>query len=279
VLEHLVASHRHSSSREWAARIRRGEVELNGVAANAEAVLRTGYTLVWRRPPWDEPDVPMHYELIHEDEAILAVNKPSGLQTMPAGGFLEHTLMALVRRRYPDASPLHRIGRFTSGLVLFARTGAAAQIVSLAWRDHKVKKQYRALGSGVAIKDRFEIDTPIGPVPHAVLGTIHGASPTGRRSHTVAHVIERRQDQTLFAVGITTGRPHQIRIHLAVAGHPLVGDPVYGPGGLPKPSPGLPGDGGFFLHAESLRFVHPLTEIEITLQAPPPVELRSHDGR
>ena len=275
VLAHLVASQDHSSPQEWAARIERGEVELDGVRAALDTTLRTGQLLVWHRPPWDEPESPMHYEVLHEDEAILAVIKPSGLQTMPAGGFLEHTLMTLVRRTYPEASPMHRLGRFTSGIVLFARTSEAGRRLTQAWRGHEVKKQYRALGQGVALHERYEIDTPIGPVPHPVLGAVHAASPSGKPSHTIANVIERREDHTLFSVDITTGRPHQIRIHLAVAGHPLVGDSVYDIGGGLKPSPGLPGDGGYLLHAERLQFLHPTSGVAMSLVAQPPAELRS----
>ena len=130
--------------------------------------------------------------MIHEDDAIVAVVKPSGLPTMPAGGFLDHTLLALVRARYPEASPLHRLGRFTSGLVLFARTQAAAATLSRAWRDHGVKKRYRALGSGIAALDTFAIDAPIGPLPHPALGEVYAASPGGKPSHSVATVLERR---------------------------------------------------------------------------------------
>ncbi|MEO8677663.1 MAG: RluA family pseudouridine synthase [Vicinamibacterales bacterium] len=278
-LAHLAASRLHSSVEEWDARFTRGEVELNGVRAVPGAILRSGQTLVWHRPPWDEPDVPLHYEVLHDDEAIVGVNKPSGLPTMPAGGFLEHTLLALVRRRYPAANPMHRLGRFTSGVVLFARTHEASSLMLRAWRHHEVKKQYRALGSGLAARDHFEITVPIGLVPHPQLGTIHAAAVDGRPSHSTVTVLERRDDSTLFAVGITTGRPHQIRIHLGAAGHPLVGDTVYGVGGVPKASPGLPGEGGFLLHSESLRFAHPLTAIEITLRAAPPVELLSRDER
>jgi len=273
VLAHLVASYRHSSAEEWGARLQRGEIEIDGVRADPQALLRRGQTLVWHRPPWDEPEVPLHYEVLHEDEAILALVKPSGLPTMPAGGFLNHTLLSLVRASYPEASPLHRLGRHTSGLVLFARTKESASLISRAWRNREVKKQYRALGSGVAANDSFEIDALIGHVPHHKLGMIHAFAADGRPSHTVAQVLERRSDCTLFSVGIATGRPHQIRIHLAFAGHPLVGDPVYGAGGVPKESPGLPGDGGFLLHAQSLRFVHPIAETEVTVEAPPPVAL------
>ncbi|MGH9174641.1 MAG: RluA family pseudouridine synthase, partial [Vicinamibacterales bacterium] len=190
------------------------------------------------------------------------------------GGFLDSTLLTLVRTHYPDARPMHRLGRYTSGVVLFARTHAAAASLAAAWRDHAVKKHYRALGSGVAVTERLEINARIGPVAHPVLGSVHGASASGKRSHSVAHVLERREHTTVFQVEITTGRPHQIRIHLAYAGHPLVGDPVYVSGGLPRADrPGLPGEGGYWLHAERLQFVHPASGAMMELGAPPPPEL------
>jgi 23S rRNA pseudouridine1911/1915/1917 synthase len=282
VLAHLVASRRHSTAREWWDRIQRGEVEVDEVIAAPNTILRAGQWLVWHRPPWQEPEVPEHFEVIHEDEAIVAVSKPSGLPTMAAGGFLDHTLLALLRARYPEASPLHRLGRHTSGIVLFARTHAAAATLSRSWRDHDVKKHYRALGSGVAALDTFTIDAPIGPVPHPALGDVYAASASGKPSHTVAAVLERRHPvkgrpandgTTLFGVEITTGRPHQIRIHLAYAGHPLVGDSMYDTGGVIKHQPGLPGDGGYLLHAERLAFTHPVTGASMVLHAAPPLEL------
>jgi 23S rRNA pseudouridine1911/1915/1917 synthase len=130
-----------------------------------------------------------------------------------------------------------------------------------------VRKWYRALGSGRAKLDHFEVTTPIGPVPHPRLGTVHAACAAGKPARSIVEVLERRADSTLFWVEIKTGRPHQIRIHLAAAGHPLVGDPLYVTGGTPRPdNAGLPGDGGYFLHAEQLSFVHPLTGKPTTLQ-------------
>jgi len=272
VLEYLASTRTHSTAAEWSARLDRGEIEVDGAGAVATAVLRPGQMVVWHRPPWDEPEVPLRFEVIHEDEAIVAVDKPSGLPTMPAGGFLQHTLMTLLRERYPEANPLHRLGRCTSGLVLFSRTHAAASALTRGWRD-EVKKTYRALASGTTHTDMFVIDAPIGPVAHPLLGEVEAASETGKPSRSVAMVLERGADRTLFSVDITTGRPHQIRIHLAYAGHPLIGDPLYCEGGVIKHQPGLPGDGGYLLHAERLAFTHPLTGTRMTLQSRPPKAL------
>jgi 23S rRNA pseudouridine1911/1915/1917 synthase len=275
VLEYLCARRTHSSAAAWAERVSSGQVEVDGARAGGDAVLRAGQTLVWHRPPWDEPDVPSHFAILFEDDAMVAVHKPSGLPTMPAGGFLQHTLLSLVRERYPEASPLHRLGRHTSGLVLFARTHEAAATLAKAWRDRAVQKTYRALASGVPDTDVLVINTPIGPVPHPLLAGVAAASAAGKPSHSEATVLERGLDRTLFSVEITTGRPHQIRIHLACAGHPLIGDPLYVAGGALASHPGLPGDGGYLLHAEYLRFAHPITGHAIQLHAPPPVTLRT----
>lgn len=274
VLAYLAGRYGHSTVEEWQARLRRGEVVLDGVTALGTEILRIGQTLVWHRPPWPEEAVPLHFEVLYADADVLAVSKPSGLPTVPAGGFLNHTLLTLVRRRWPQASPLHRLGRGTSGLVLFALTPQAGAALSRDWRENRVRKVYRALAQGVARQDRSEINTPIGPVPHPTLGEVYAASVGGKPSHSTAQVLERRSACTLFEVTIHTGRPHQIRIHLASIGQPLVGDPLYGPGGLPLADlPGLPGDGGYLLHAHRLGFMHPVTGGEMTLEAPPPAQL------
>lgn len=277
VLALLASERTHSSAADWAARIAAGEVLLDARPARADDVVHAGQVLTWHRPPWDEPAVPLHFDVLHEDEDVLAVAKPSGLPTMPAGGFLEHTLLAVVRARHGDAHPVHRLGRFTSGIVLFARTRHAAAALGRAWREHAVFKEYRALGGGTASWETRDLTTPIGPVPHPLLGTVHAASPDGRVAHSTATVVERRQSSTLFDVRITTGRPHQIRVHLAAAGHPLVGDPLYAEGGLPRAAnPGLPGDGGYLLHAHRLECAHPNGRWRLTLRAPPPQALESH---
>jgi len=274
-LDHLVHHHRHSTEAQWMERIERGEVTLGGIPVSAGTLLVAGQELVWNRPPWDEPEVDTRFQVLFEDDLLVAVAKPRGLPTLPGGGFLENTLIARVRARFPEANPMHRLGRETSGLVLFSRSHAAAAAIQTAWRGHRIEKRYRALASGICSQEELTITAPIGPVPHPWLGTLHAANPQGKPSLSRARVLYRGESATLFEVLIETGRPHQIRIHLAFAGHPLVGDPLYAAGGLPRPDlPALPGDGGYFLHAERLAFPHPLTAQRMELWAPPPVELR-----
>lgn len=274
VLDFLAREFRHSTRLEWTARLQRAEVEVNGSAVTGPERLKPGQTLVWHRPPWPEEAVPLSFEVLYADDSLLAVNKPSGLPTLPGGGFLKHTLLTLVRERWPGASPLHRLGRGTSGVVLFALTGEAGAALGRAWRDHEVKKTYLALASGMAERDEYTISTPIGPVPHPKLGTVYAASEGGKPSLSHARVLQRKATSSVFQVDIQTGRPHQIRIHLAAIGHPLLGDPLYAAGGLPRPDlPGLPGELGYVLHAEQLRLTHPLNGRVVTLRATPPEAL------
>ncbi len=276
VLAYLSSRHRHSSEDVWKARLGNGEISLNGLRVGPEAILIGGERLVWQRPPWDEPLVPLDYALLHEDECMLAVAKPSGLPTIPAGGFLEHTLLALVRRRDPHATPVHRLGRGTSGIVLFARSPTARSRLTADFRDNRITKVYRALASGRPSGERFAITAPIGPLPHPRLGTIHGACEHGKPSWSEVRVLQRHEDASIVEVRIRTGRPHQIRIHLAAAGHPLVGDPLYPIGGRPRQDcHALPGETGYRLHAERLKLHHPLTDTPLEIWCAPPPDLRT----
>jgi 23S rRNA pseudouridine1911/1915/1917 synthase len=273
VLTYLTLKYRHSSRDVWRERIERGEIFLDGHQVRRDTVLKAGRRLIWRRPPWEEPDVPLTFSIIHEDTDLLAVAKPSGLPTMPAGGFLDHTLLTLVRKRWSEATPVHRLGRGTSGVVLFARTARARSILGATLRNNEITRIYRALATGVPCLQMFTVDAPIGPVSHSKLGTIHSACAGGRPAFSRVRVLEKRGDTSLLEVAIETGRPHQIRIHLAFAGHPLVGDPIYASGAAIRNQDALPGDCGYLLHAERLCFSHPGTKSELEIICPPPPEL------
>jgi 23S rRNA pseudouridine1911/1915/1917 synthase len=268
LLSHLASLYPHSSPQAWQQKLDNCEVTVNGVAATGSESLTSGQTLVWNRPPWIEPDAPQHFEVLFHDDHLLAVNKPGGLPTLPGGGFMENTLLRLVQKQTPTANPVHRLGRATTGIVLFAKTPQAAAQLSADWNTYRVQKIYRALAQGIAQHDTYEILTPIGLVPHPLIGSVWAANPGGKPSKSLAKVISRTTSTTTFEVSLHSGRPHQIRIHLASIGHPLVGDPLYGFTGLPLENlPGLPGDGGYFLHAQFLKFRHPVTGEQIDLEA------------
>ncbi|MBM3306158.1 MAG: RluA family pseudouridine synthase [Candidatus Aminicenantes bacterium] len=282
VLTFYARRYTHSNETEWRRKIESGQVLRNGAPASPGDTLVRGDALVYNRPPWEEPDAPTGFATLFEDDDVLVLGKPSGLPVLPGGFFLENTLLYLVRRRYGSScSPLHRLGRGTSGAILFTRNSRAARSLAKAMFERRILKVYLALASGAGMPDAFTIDAPIGPVPHGLPETVNAYRPDGRPSVSHARVVRRitDEDAALLEVTIPTGRPHQIRIHLAFAGHPLVGDPLYRAGGVPREdaadddlSP-TPGATGYLLHSWKLGFPHPSRGGYIEVACPPPAAL------
>ncbi len=269
----------HSTADTWRQRILAGQVLLNGRPALPDDILTREDRLIYHRLPWEEPDAPKDFETLFEDGDVLVLAKPSGLPVLPGGFFLENTLLYLVRRRYgAECSPLHRLGRGTSGAILFTRNAPAARLLTIAMKERRIRKVYLALASGTSMPDAFTVDAPIGPVAHRLPTTVHAFRPDGRPSISHVRVIRRLQEEnaTLLEVTIPTGRPHQIRIHLSFAGFPLVGDPLYRAGGIPRAVgeddefAALPGETGYFLHSWKIRFPHPSRGEDVEVVCPPP---------
>jgi 23S rRNA pseudouridine1911/1915/1917 synthase len=289
LLDFYTQRYRHSSRAEWQQRIATGQITVDGQPGHADQRLHLGQTLAYHRPPWSEPDVPLAFAVLYEDEDLLAIAKPSGLPVLPGGGFLQHTVLHQLQVRFPQDSlcPVHRLGRGTSGVLLVGRSPLAKSDLSRQLRQssqgemtqNPLTKTYRALIGPSHLPDRFVMETPIGPVPYPVLGAVYAATPQGKPARSEGRVIHRCSTQTLVEVTIQTGRPHQIRIHLAAAGYPLLQDPLYAPGGQPYPvrEPDrylpTPGDVGYWLHAYRVRFRHPRTRSLMTLVCPPPAIL------
>jgi len=292
VVDFYASRYRHSSPAQWQARIEAGQIQSQGSPVAADDRLQPGQVLAYHRPPWSEPPVPLDFQVLYEDEDLMAIAKPAGLPVLPGGNFLTHTLLHQLQQRYPDNPPVpvHRLGRGTSGVMLLARSPLARSVLSRQMRDstaqahdpqapQTIRKTYRALIGPNDLPDRFTLTTPIGKVAHPVLGYVYAASPTGLSAYSEGKVLQRSPESTLVEVTIRTGRPHQIRIHLAAAGYPLLGDPLYPPGGVPlglAPDAAakmpVPGDTGYYLHAYQLTLKHPSSQKPLDLLASPPLD-------
>jgi 23S rRNA pseudouridine1911/1915/1917 synthase len=158
--------------------------------------------------------------------------------------------------------------RGTSGLLLLGKTAAARASLSAQFRARTPTKTYLALVAGARLPDACVATHPIGDVPHGPI-RIHVARAGGKPSRTRVRVLRRGTEATLVAAQPITGRPDQIRVHLAALGAPIVGDPLFGPGGVPK-SDATPGAGGYRLHAAGLAFAHPASGRRVKLRASAP---------
>ena len=291
VLDYYRQRYRHSSEDEWRSRIEQGLILLDGKPVDIGQVLAKGQRLTYRRLPWEEPVVPLDVEVLYEDKDLWAIAKPVGLPVLPGGGCLEHTVLWVMRSRYPNdqPAPLHRLGRGTSGVMLVARSAQAKSELSRQFRVRSQKsssgvatgsmrKIYSALVGPTTVSDLpdcFVCEQAIGKIPYPRLGYVYGHLKAGLHARSEGQVLERRADSTLVEIQILTGRPHQIRIHLAAVGYPLLGDPLYDVGGIPKANgTAIPSDCGYRLHAHRLQFAHPRTGAVISVTAEPPEDLR-----
>ena len=257
LIDWLAQLYRHSDAEMWRRRITAGELDCNGLRLVADRQLQGGEILCWRRPPWREEAIPDQWQTIHDDGDLLVINKPSGLPVMPGGGFLRHTLTALLEPT--GARPVHRLGRFTSGLQVCARTPQTRDFWSKQFRpDGGCRKVYQAWSQrvpGLELGQCLTVTSDVVERPHPLLDWIWGPEPLDDApirkrlsAHSELKLLERTAEGDRLQVTITTGRPHQIRIHLAQLGSPLLGDPLY----LPNreiSATATPGDGGYRLHA------------------------------
>lgn len=245
VLSYYSTAHPHFSAELWRLRIRSGLVWLDGHQVKDEnAEVCSGQILEYHRPPWVERPVPSlgMDSVLYEDEHVLLINKPSGLPVLPCAEFMDNTMLAMARKlsACDNLTPIHRLGRGTSGTMLWAKTERARKELSRGMMQRSFKKVYLAIVQGkLPVRQMLSINQKIGPVPYSALAhtkSIFAASDEGKEatSHVTALDINEQLNLSLVKVRIETGRAHQIRIHMAFVGHPLLGDPLYVSGGLPR---------------------------------------------
>ncbi len=277
VLDYYSTRHSHFTRAEWRNRIETGSVTRAGTPLSPDDRLREQEVLHYVRAPWSEPDVPTDIPILICNEHVIVFDKPDGMPVLPGGTYLENSMVMIVRRTRDAAlSPLHRLGRGTTGAILFTRSHEAAAAFSRMMRMREIGKIYLALVHNVDMPDEFTIHTPIGRVPYARLGDIHDVSPHGKEAVSMCTVLARNADDNtaLIRVSILTGRTHQIRIHLASEGHPLVGDRFYrghcigSEDSDERSNTVLPGDPGYILHSWMLHYRDPFAGCDVEVIAP-----------
>jgi 23S rRNA pseudouridine1911/1915/1917 synthase len=244
------------------------QIEVDAARLHAPATAGTGEAL-----PAAEA-IPLR--VVYEDEHLLVVDKPAGLVVHPAPGHSSGTLVNALLAHLPglvagsDASRpgiVHRLDKDTSGLIVIAKDAPSHSALAQQMKEHSTVKRYLALVEGRMPAPEGVIDAPIGRDPRhrqrmALVSEVNG----GREARTRFKVLSEARGRSLVELQLETGRTHQIRVHLASVGHPVVGDTVYGRPQLPLPP-------RQFLHATHLEFVHPTTGEWLRFDAPLPPDL------
>ncbi|WP_282941546.1 RluA family pseudouridine synthase [Paenibacillus sp. RC67] len=260
--------------------IKEGHLTVNGALIKANYKLAEGDKLLLNVPEPEEMNLEAEaipLDVIYEDSDVIVVNKPRGLVVHPAPGHYSGTLVNALLYHCKDLSGIngvmrpgivHRIDKDTSGLLMAAKNDLAHVSLAAQLKEHSVNRKYLAVVHGNVAHDHGTIDAPIGRDPHdRKLYTV-----TEKNSkHAVTHfvVLERFGDFTLMELKLETGRTHQIRVHMKFIGHPLAGDPAYGPARSQHVT-----IEGQALHAAVLGFVHPRTGEHLQFEAELPEDMQ-----
>ncbi len=255
--------------------IKDGLVKVNGeTASKAGFLLKSGDAVDFEIPEAvpsviSPENIPLR--IVYEDDCMAVVFKPSGMVVHPAAGNRDGTMVNALLYQLDDLSGIggverpgvvHRIDKDTSGLLLVAKTDEAHLSLSEQIGAHSVERAYKAIVIGHMKQSEGDVDAPIGrhPQDRKKMAVVPGGKP----AKTHWRVIQELRGASLLECVLSTGRTHQIRVHMAMLGHPVLGDPVYGP----KKSP-FPVEGGQLLHAGRIGFTHPKTGKRMVFEAEP----------
>jgi 23S rRNA pseudouridine1911/1915/1917 synthase len=278
-LDKLVAARFGLSRRAAQDAIRNGRVEVAGHPCDEpgrEVAEDTPVAFFPSRPK--QRKVQGRLQVLYEDHHVLIVDKPAGTLTLPTpdreqGTLLERASRYLAIRHggRPYVGVIHRLDKDTSGALAFARTPWALRAFQALFKTHDIERQYLAVVEGVLAGESASIDLPLVTDRGDLRRGVARRPGEGRRAVTHYRVVERFGSvATLIACWLETGRTHQIRIHLAEIGHPVVGEPVYRPKGLPRCKAQFARQA---LHAQTLGFRHPLTDESVRVEAPVPPDM------
>ena len=253
--------------------IKNGNILVNGKAVKAKYSVKEGDLVTYDLPEpevleYEAEDIPL--DIVYEDDDVAVVNKPQGMVVHPSVGHTSGTLVNALMYHIHDLSSIngvvrpgivHRIDKDTSGLLMIAKNDRSHQALAEELKDKKSLRKYLAIVQGNISNDRGVIEAPIGRSEKD--RKKQAVTAKGKPAVTHFKVLERFGNYTLVELTLETGRTHQIRVHMAYIGHPVAGDPLYGPRKTLKGN-------GQFLHAQTLGFTHPTTGESLRFSVEPP---------
>ncbi len=286
VLEFLCERFRYHPRETWIDRINSGSIRLNNRVATADDIVEAN-DIVEYEIDIIEPDVDFRYEILYKDADLIAVAKSGNIPVHASGNYIRHTLIARVRDDLGEKVHLcHRLDRETSGVVLLARNVEARRVMGRAFEEGLVEKSYLAVVRGDPASDTFESRRALRkigkqhPIPRTVID-----ERMGKPARTTFRVVERLGGVSVVEASPETGRTNQVRVHLEVAGHPIVGDKTYGlPARLLRKMVADPDDPEVrshlvlprhALHHARMRFAHPTTGAPTEIGAPLPDDMKT----
>ncbi len=264
----------------WQRSIWDGRVTVDGVVTDKPGLkIIAGQVIEAAVPALKEPEIiaeNIPLDILYEDSDLIVVNKPKGMVVHPAPGHYTGTLVNALMYHCRDSLSgingelrpgiVHRIDRDTTGSLVIAKNDKAHVSLAQQLKDHTITRRYRAIVHGNLPQDDGTVDAPIGrhPQDRKKMAVLREGQGTSREAVTHYHVLERFGQYTYIECRLETGRTHQIRVHMAYIGHPVLGDIIYGP---KKPPYALEGQ---TLHAMVLGFIHPSTGQYMEFSAPLP---------
>lgn len=279
VLEFLIRRFRYYDVEEWRRAIQIGRLWVDDQQATEDQILQNQQQLAYFRPDFLEPEVDRSFEVVYEDDFLIAINKSGDIPTSPSGRYFKNTLVHVVKAHFgwEKLYTLHRLDRETSGVILFAKQQEIAQHIAQQFQNRLIRKTYSGILQKPLPTPHVILSIPIGVHHNSVIRIKQGFCPTGKWSETHFKFQEEVHGFSKVSITPLTGRTHQIRVHAAYLGSPLVGDKLYGlsdqafldwlnRGENDVTNP-------FFahqrqlLHASELICLHPVTQKELVLQA------------
>jgi len=291
VIDYLAARFTYLSRDEWAQRVQDGRISCNDQPCSIDTRVRQGDRVAYHMPEPDTPPSMPQHVIVYEDEWLLGINKPPGLLVHAKGRFVTDNLIYHLRHApqnpQPDAHLINRLDRDTSGVVLVGKNKEVVMAVQAQFREAAVDKTYLAVVHGVPIPPADVIDLPIGQVSSLPGVYRHGSDgaenpKTAVTKYVVIRPLATNPPTSLVKLQPKTGRTHQLRVHMAAIGHPIVGDRLYtltdeqflaqfnDPQNAPPPEP-LPRQA---LHCQATTFFHPFTQQMVTITAPLPADMQ-----